>query len=191
MITKFEFLETEIPGLIAVTPFNADDVRGYFTKDYSKEVFEANGITHDLAEVFYTTSYKGVIRALHFQRVKQQPKLVRCIHGHVWDVVVDLRKDSPTFKKWLAFDLTGENRQELLIPAGCAHGYLVLEDSIVSYKCGEKFYGEYDDGIMWNDPDIGVEWPLDLIGGEENLILAEKDKNLQTFAQLMEHYDEF
>lgn len=191
MITKFDFKETEIPGLIAVTPFNADDIRGCFTKDYSKEVFEANGIEHNLAEVFYTTSYKGVIRALHFQRIKQQPKLVRCIHGHVWDVVVDLRKDSPAFKKWLAFDLTGDNRQELLIPAGCAHGYLVLEDSIVSYKCGEKFYGEYDDGIMWNDPDIGVEWPLDRIGGEENLILADKDKNLQTFAQLMEHYDEF
>jgi len=191
MIQRFEFRETEIPGLIAVTPFNADDVRGCFTKDYSKEVFEANGITHDLAEVFYTTSYKGVIRALHFQRVKQQPKLVRCIHGHVWDVVVDLRKDSPSFKKWLAFDLTGENRQEVLIPAGCAHGYLVLEDSIVSYKCGEKFYGEYDDGIMWNDPDIGVQWPLELIGGEEKLILADKDKNLQTFAQLMEHYESF
>ena len=112
MIQKFEFHETEIPGLIEVTPFNADDVRGCFTKDYSKEVFEANGIKHDLAEVFYTTSYKGVIRALHFQRVKQQPKLVRCIHGHVWDVVVDLRKDSPTFKKWLAFDLIGEKHNE-------------------------------------------------------------------------------
>lgn len=191
MIQKFEFHETEIPGLIEVTPFNADDIRGCFTKDYSKEVFEANGIAHDLAEVFYTTSYKGVIRALHFQRVKQQPKLVRCIHGHVWDVVVDLRKDSPSFKKWLAFDLTGENHKEVLIPAGCAHGYLVLEDSIVSYKCGEKFYGEYDDGIMWNDPDIGVQWPLELIGGEKKLILAEKDKNLQSFAQLMEKYSEF
>lgn len=191
MIQKFEFHETEIPGLIEVTPFNADDIRGCFTKDYSKEVFEANGITHNLSEVFYTTSYKGVIRALHFQRVKQQPKLVRCIHGHVWDVVVDLRKDSPSFKKWLAFDLTGENHKEILVPAGCAHGYLVLEDSIVSYKCGEKFYGEYDDGIMWNDPDIGVAWPLELIGGEEKLILADKDKNLQSFAKLMEHYDEF
>lgn len=191
MVQKFEFRETEIPGLMEVTPFNADDVRGCFTKDYSKEVFEANGINHDLAEVFYTTSHKGVIRALHFQRIKQQPKLVRCIHGHVWDVAVDLRKDSPSFKKWLAFDLSGENHKEVLIPAGCAHGYLVLEDSIVSYKCGEKFYGEYDDGILWNDPDIGVEWPLELIGGAEKLILADKDKNLQSFAQLMEHYDEF
>lgn len=191
MIQKFEFHETKIPGLIEVTPFNADDIRGCFTKDYSKEVFEANGIHHDLAEVFYTTSYKGVIRALHFQRVKQQPKLVRCIWGHVWDVVVDLRKDSPTFMQWLAFDLIGEKHNEILVPAGCAHGYLVLKDSIVSYKCGEKFYGEYDDGVMWNDPDLNVAWPLEEIGGEEHLIIADKDKNLQTFAEFMTEYGGF
>lgn len=218
MITKFEFKKTEIEGFVEITPFNAEDVRGCFTKDYSKEVFEANGIRHDLAEVFYTTSHKGVIRALHFQRVKQQPKLVRCIYGHVWDVVVDLRKDSSTFKKWLAFDLYGtmgsgkltdcgivgltdcaakegdqsicqsDNQtilREILVPAGCAHGYLVLEDSIVSYKCGEKFYGEYDDGIMWNDPEIGVQWPLEKIGGLEKVILADKDKNLQSFSEFL------
>ena len=191
MISKFAFKETEISGLVEVTPFNADDVRGCFTKDYSKEVFETNGIHHDLAEVFYTTSHKGVVRALHFQRVKQQPKLVRCIWGHVWDVVVDLRKNSPTFKKWLAFDLVGEKHNEILIPAGCAHGYLVLEESIVSYKCGEKFYGEYDDGILWNDPEIAVAWPIDKVGGAENIILADKDKNLQTFAEFMAKYGGF
>ena len=191
MIQKFEFRETKISGLIQVTPFNADDIRGCFTKDYSQEVFEANGISHDLKEVFYTTSHKGVIRALHFQREKQQPKLVRCIYGHVWDVVVDLRKDSPSFKKWLSFDLTGQNHREILIPAGCAHGYLVLEQSVVSYKCGEKFYGEYDDGILWNDPDIGVKWPLDLVGGEARVILAEKDKTLQSFAEFENTYGGF
>lgn len=191
MTHKFEFHEAGIPGLVEVTPFNVEDIRGCFTKDYSKEVFEANNIHHELAEVFYTTSHKGVIRALHFQRVKQQPKLVRCIWGHVWDVVVDLRKDSPTFKKWLSFDLTGENHREVLIPAGCAHGYLVLEQSVVSYKCGEKFYGEYDDGILWNDLDIGVGWPLELVGGEAQAILAEKDKNLQSFSEFMNTYGGF
>ncbi|CAI3665187.1 dTDP-4-dehydrorhamnose 3,5-epimerase [Clostridium neonatale] len=191
MIQKFEFKSTEIDGLIEITPFNAEDIRGCFTKDYSKEVFELNGIKHDLIEVFYTTSYKGVIRALHFQRVKQQAKLVRCIKGHVYDVVVDLRKDSPTFKKWIGFDLIGEKHNEILVPEGCAHGYLVLEDSIVSYKCGEKFYGEYDDGIMWNDEDINVEWPLDRIGGEKNMIIADKDKNLQTFKEFMKQYGGF
>ena len=191
MIQKFDFRATEIPGLIEVMPFCSDDIRGCFTKDYSKEIFEANNICHNLAEVFYTTSKKGVIRALHFQRVKQQPKLVRCIWGHVWDVVVDLRRNSPSFKKWLSFDLTGENHKEILIPAGCAHGYLVQEQSVVSYKCSEKFYGEYDDGILWNDPDIGVEWPLELVGGEVQVILAEKDKNLQSFSDFMNTYGGF
>lgn len=191
MIQKFEFKETEISGLLEVTPFNAVDIRGCFTKDYSKEVFETNGIKHDLAEVFYTTSFKGVIRALHFQREKQQPKLVRCIYGHVFDVVVDLRKDSPTFKKWIGFDLIGKLHNEILVPAGCAHGYLVLEDSIVSYKCAEKFYGEYDDGIMWNDKDIAIKWPLDKIGGIENLIIADKDRNLQTFEEFITQYGGF
>lgn len=190
-IQKWEFKRTAIEGLVEITPFNAEDVRGCFTKDYSKEVFEANGIIHDLAEVFYTTSHKGVIRALHFQRVKQQPKLVRCIHGHVWDVVVDLRKDSPTFKKHLAFDLIGKMHNEILVPAGCAHGYLVLEDSIVSYKCAEKFYGEYDDGVMWNDPDLAIEWPLEAIGGAERIILADKDKNLNSFKKFLELYGGF
>ncbi|WP_312642512.1 dTDP-4-dehydrorhamnose 3,5-epimerase [Hydrogenoanaerobacterium sp.] len=191
MIQKFEFHTTDISGLMEVIPFNADDVRGCFTKDYSKEIFEANGIPYNLEEVFYTTSHKGVIRALHFQHVKQQPKLVRCICGHVYDVVVDLRKDSPTFKKWLAFDLVGERHNQILVPAGCAHGYLVLEKSIVSYKCAEKFYGEYDDGILWDDPEIGVKWPIELIGGAENLILADKDKNLQTFKEFVQTYGGF
>ena len=190
-MTKFQFLESAIPGVVEIVPFNADDMRGSFTKDYSKEIFEANGIKHELAEVFYTTSRAGVIRALHFQRVHQQPKLVRCIWGSVWDVVVDLRIKSPTFRRWLAFDLTRDNRREVLIPSGCAHGYLVLEESVVSYKCAEKFYGEYDDGILWNDPDIGIDWPLDRIGGVEHLILSDKDKELQSFAQFIGTYGGF
>ena len=191
MVQKFEFNKAKSPGLIEITPFNADDIRGCFTKDYSKEVFEQNGIHYDLAEVFYTTSYKGVIRALHFQRVKQQPKLVRCIYGHVYDVVVDLRKDSPTFKEWLGFDLIGEKHNEILVPSGCAHGYLVLEPSIVSYKCSEKFYGEYDGGIKWDDPDLNVKWPLEKIGGRGKLILADKDKNLPSWAEFEKEYGAF
>lgn len=187
MIQKFSFEKTSIEGLILVNPFVAYDERGYFIKDYSKEVFEDNGITHDLKEVFYTNSHKGVIRALHFQREKTQPKLVRCVNGKVFDVVVDMRKDSPTFGHWEGFYLSEENKKELLIPGYCAHGYLVLEPSIVSYKCAEKFYGEFDDGVMWNDKDIAVKWPLEELGGAE-IILAEKDKNLQTFEQFKEKY---
>lgn len=186
MLQNFSFKETQIKGLIEITPFCSKDTRGSFTKDYSYEIFLDNGISHDLREVFYTKSYKGVIRALHFQRIKQQPKLVRCIYGKIFDVVVDLRKDSPTLKKWLGFELSDDSKKEILVPAGCAHGYLVLEDSIVSYKCAERFYGEYDDGIMWNDSDIGVEWPLKDIEGIKNLIISDKDKNLQSFKDFME-----
>ena len=191
MVQKFEFHKTNIEGLTVINAFNATDVRGCFTKDYSKEAFEQNGIKHDLVETFYTTSFKGVIRALHFQRVKQQPKLIRCIHGHIWDVVVDLRKNSKTFKQWESFDLYGDVYKEILIPSGCAHGYLVLEESIVSYKCSEKFYGEYDDGIMWDDSDIDIKWPLELIGGSNKVILADKDKQLQTFSEFIKKYGGF
>lgn len=156
-----------------------------FIKDYSKEVFEQNGIFHDLKEVFYTISTKGVIRALHFQVVMQQPKLVRCVKGHIFDVIVDLRQKSKTYKQWLGFDLTGDNMKQLLIPAGFAHGYLVIEDSIVSYKCSEKFYGEFDSGILWNDSDINVEWPINLLNGTE-IILSDKDKMLPTLRQFLE-----
>ena len=187
----FQFHQTEIPGLLEIEPFYAGDLRGGFIKDYSQEIFEANGLRHDLAEVFYTVSHAGVVRGLHFQRERQQPKLVRCIHGQVFDVVVDLRRGSPSFKRWQAFDLSGDNRREILVPAGCAHGYLVLKESVVSYKCSEKFYPEFDDGILWNDPDIGVPWPLERIGGAENVILAGKDRNLQSFRQFMERYQGF
>jgi len=183
-MTKFAFEELPLKGAYLVAPFFAPDIRGGFVKDYSLEAFAQNGINYELKEVFYTISHRGVIRALHFQRVKQQPKLVRCISGHVFDVIVDLRKDSPTFKQWLGFDLTGENMKEILVPADFAHGYLVLEESIVSYKCAEKFYGEYDGGIMWNDPVIGVKWPLEKLGNAP-LILADKDKNLMSFDAFM------
>jgi len=183
-MTKFSFEKLSLEGAYLITPFFAPDLRGGFVKDYSKETFAQNGIDYSLQEVFYTLSHKGVVRALHFQRVKQQPKLVRCVSGHIYDVIVDLRKDSPTFKKWLGFDLTGENTKEILVPSGFAHGYLVLEESIVSYKCAEKFYGEFDSGIMWNDPDIGIVWPIQKLDGSP-LIIADKDKNLPSFKEFL------
>ena len=191
MIEKFKFEESELKGAYVIQPFYATDERGGFIKDYNVEEFRKNGIEHELKEVFYTISHKGVIRATHFQLGHQQAKLVRCIHGHVYDVIVDLRKDSPTFKEYVGIDLIGEKHNEVLIPEGCGHGYIVIEDSIVSYKCGEKFYGEYDDGIMWNDPDINVQWPIEKIGGIEKVILAEKDKNLQSFREFMDTYGGF
>jgi len=181
MIQKFEFKETSLKGAYEITPFYATDERGGFVKDYNIDMFKQNGIEHELKEVFYTISKKGVIRATHFQMVKQQAKLVRCISGHVYDVIVDLRPDSKTFGKWLGFDLTSENQKTLYVPQYFGHGYLVLEDSIVSYKCCEVFYGEGDSGIMYNDPCINIQWPFDKIGGIENMIISEKDLNLMSF----------
>ena len=180
MIQKFEFQELELKGAFLIKPFYASDNRGGFIKDYNIDTFKANGIEHELKEVFYTISKKGVIRAIHFQLVKQQAKLVRCVSGHVFDVIVDLRPDSPTLGKWLGFDLTGDNMNELYIPPFFGHGYLVLEDSIVSYKCGEVFYGEGDSGIMYNDKSINIKWPFEKIGGESNLIISDKDLNLMS-----------
>ncbi len=186
MIQKFAFQELDLKGAYLITPFFATDERGGLVKDYNVETFRQNGIEHELKEVFYTISKRGVIRATHFQLVKQQPKLVRCVSGHVYDVIVDLRPDSPTFGQWRGFHLTGENQQELFVPAYFGHGYLVLEDSVVSYKCSEVFYGEGDSGIMYNDPDIGIVWPFEEIGGIENLIISEKDKNLMSLVQYKE-----
>lgn len=129
------------------------------------------------------------MRGLHFQREKTQAKLVRCISGQVWDVVVDLRKSSPTFKQWLSFELTGDNYKELFIPYGCAHGFLALQPSLMVYKCSENFYPEYDSGIRWNDEEIAVDWPLARTGGR--VILSDKDENLPKFSEFVDRYGAF
>lgn len=181
MVQKFQFQELSLKGAFKIQPFCATDDRGGFIKDYNVETFIANGIDHNLKEVFYTISKRGVIRATHFQLIRQQAKLVRCIAGHVYDVIVDLRPDSPTFGKWLGFDLTGDNHTELYVPQYFGHGYLVIDDSIVSYKCAEVFCPEGDSGIMYDDPDINIAWPYEKIGGRCNLIISDKDKHLMSF----------
>ena len=112
MVQKFECSKLGIEGAYLIEPFVAYDERGYFIKDYSAEIFQDMGISHDIKEVFYTNSHKGVIRAIHFQREKQQPKLVRCVYGEIFDVVVDLRKNSPTFGEWEGYILSEENKKE-------------------------------------------------------------------------------
>ena len=183
MIQKWNFEELDLKDSFLITPFYASDDRGGLIKDYNVDTFKDHGIDYDLKEVFYTLSKKGVIRAIHFQLIKQQPKLVRCVSGHIYDVIVDLRPDSPTYGHWRGFHLTGENMKSILIPKFFGHGYLVIEDSIVSYKAGEVFYSEGDSGIMYNDPDIGIEWPFDLIGSNKELIISEKDLNLMSFKE--------
>lgn len=183
MVQKFDFQELDLKGAYLIKPFYATDERGGLVKDYNIDIFKENGIYYDLKEVFYTISKQGVIRATHFQLQKQQPKLVRCISGHIYDVIVDLRPESPSFGQWRGYHLTDKNPVSLLVPEYFGHGYLVIEDSVVSYKCAEVFYKEGDSGIMYNDPDIAIEWPFELIGGKENLIVSEKDLNLMTFSE--------
>lgn len=182
MIQKWNFQELDLKGSYLIKPFFSSDERGGLIKDYNVDVFKEHGIDHELSEVFYTLSKRGVIRATHFQLIKQQSKLVRCIKGHIYDVIVDLRPASPTFGQWRGFHLTEQNMECLYVPKYFGHGYLVIEDSIVSYKAGEVFYGEGDSGIMYNDPDIAIDWPFELIGGIENLIISEKDEKLMLFS---------
>jgi dTDP-4-dehydrorhamnose 3,5-epimerase len=172
-------------GVKIIRPFVASDERGDFIKDYSTELLLQYGIEHTMKEVFYTRSRKGVIRGIHFQREKKQAKIVRCVLGSIYDVVVDLRKDSPTFGSWQGFLLTSENKDELYIPNHCGHGFFALDESIVSYKCDEKYYSEFDDGIIWNDHDVAVQWSL---GGIGEVILSDKDSGLQTLRQFNERY---
>ena len=188
MNQQWNFSNTEFNGLYLINPFCSFDSRGYFLKDYSEEIFLKNGISYTLKETFYSFSQKGVIRGLHFQRVKQMPKLVRCINGSILDAVCDLRKDSPTFKKWKTYILSGDNMTGLLIPGGFAHGFMALEDSLVSYKCGECFAQEFDDGIIWNDPDIGIDWNPEAQIGIRNPIISDKDSHLQTFKEFLDKY---
>jgi dTDP-4-dehydrorhamnose 3,5-epimerase len=186
MVQKWYFEELDLKGAYLIKPFFVSDDRGGLIKDYNIDMFKEHRIDHELNEVFYTLSKRGVIRATHFQLVKQQPKLVRCVSGHVYDVIVDLHPDSPTYGQWRGFHLTGENMDSLLVPAYFGHGYLVIEDSIVSYKAAEVFYGEGDSGIMYNDPDVNIEWPFELIGGKENLIISQKDLKLMSFKEYTE-----
>lgn len=189
MVQQFDFQKLDLEGSYLIKPFYAADTRGGFIKDYNVEVFKQNGIQHELKEVFYSISQKGVLRGLHFQLVKQQVKLVRCITGHVYDVIVDLRPQSPTFGQWRGFDLTQDNMNMILVPKYFGHGFLAIENSIVSYKCAEVFYSEGDSGIKYNDGDINVKWPFDLIGGIDNLIMSDKDQNLMSFKDYLKLFE--
>lgn len=174
----YEFKKKSISGVYEITPFSSSDFRGSGVKDFSEEVFKGHDIDFQAKEILTITSKKGVLRGLHFQRVKEQAKLIRCIRGKLWCVVVDIRSGSATFKQWIEVDVN--EGMEVYVPAGCAVGTLALHDSLMLCAYNEKYYGEYDDGIRWDDKDIGVKWPLEQIGGSP--IISEKDKRLGSFA---------
>ena len=183
--SDFTFDPAGIEGVWIITPFVRHDERGCFIKDYNEKIFRDNGIGYSVCETFYSFSKQNTIRGLHFQREKQMPKLVRCLAGSIYDVAIDLREGSPTFKKAVGVELSEDNNKSLLIPEGCAHGFLALRDALVSYKCSEIFIPEYDDGIIWNDKDLAVCWPLK---NDTKVIISEKDANLQPFSVFQKKY---
>lgn len=171
---KFKFIDTGIEGMFLVEPTAFEDNRGYFMETYNENDFKDAG--HDLTFVQdnQSKSSKGVLRGLHLQVKYPQGKLVRVIKGEVFDVGVDLRSNSKTYGKWFGAVLSDENKRQLYIPPKFAHGFLVLSDEAeFVYKCTEFYHGEDESGIIWNDEDIGIDWPLDDIS---EVILSDKDK---------------
>lgn len=163
----------EIEGLKVITPTVFGDKRGYFMETYNQNDFKAAGIDMDFVQDNQSSSSKGVLRGLHFQKKHAQDKLVRVIEGEVFDVAVDLRDGSPTFGKWYGVLLSAENKKQFFIPKNFAHGFLVVSDHAeFCYKCTDFYHPEDEGGIQWDDPDIGVEWP---IKEDMELNLSEKD----------------
>lgn len=174
-MSNFNFNKTKIDGVYIVEPKVFGDNRGYFMESYNKEHFAEAGLNMTFVQDNESKSTKGVLRGLHFQRKHSQGKLVRVTKGEVFDVAVDLRYGSPTYGMWEGVILSEENKKQFYIPEGFAHGFLVLSDEAVfNYKCTDFYSPEYDGGVMWNDPDINIKWPLDNI---EEIILSDKDKN--------------
>ena len=176
----FTFTTTSIEGVTVVDTKTFGDKRGYFTETYKKPDFVAGGITCDFVQDNQSSSTRGVLRGMHFQKEHPQAKLVRVVRGAVFDVCVDLRKNSPTWGKWEGVVLSEQNRRQFFIPRGFAHGFLVLSDvAEFIYKCDDIYHPNDEGGIMWNDPAIGIEWPPmegDSVFDETKLVLSEKDK---------------
>ena len=171
--------KTELDGLLLIEPQVFSDRRGYFFESYSYQRYRDCGIGCVFVQDNQSLSIeKGVIRGLHFQRAPHaQSKLVRCTMGTVMDVIVDLRKQSPTFKKWVSVELSADNHLQLFIPAGCTHGFATLtENCLLQYKVDDYYSAECDGGIAYNDPEFSIDW------GIAHPILSEKDKNALPYA---------
>lgn len=179
-MAKFKRLETPIEGLYVIEPTIFKDHRGFFMESWNKKDFIEIGLNHEFVQDNHSRSKKGVLRGLHFQDPYPQGKLIRVIRGTIFDVAVDLRKDSPTFKKWFGIVLDDENNKMLYIPEGFLHGFLTLSDfADVMYKTTEYYYKECDKGIIWNDKDLAIKWPFERYGIDMPII-SEKDMNLPT-----------
>ena len=170
----FEFKKLEIPEVILVSPKVISDERGFFLETYKKTEFIKGGINCDFVQDNQSFSSNNVLRGLHFQKSpKAQGKLVQCLSGKIFDVAVDIRPNSSYFRKWVCAELSAENKNMLYIPEGFAHGFVTLsETSKIGYKCSDEYSPEHNAGIIWNDSQININWPV------ESPLLSDKDKEL-------------
>lgn len=172
--------ETGFEGLVEIFPSIFPDSRGWFYESYNEQTFHKHGITTRFVQENQSFSKKGVIRGLHFQQAPHaQAKLASVIKGRVVDVVVDLRPGSKTFAQVYICELDGERRNMLLVPEGFAHGFAALEDTLFAYKCSNFYNKSSESGILWNDPELNIQWPV------ENPIISEKDQQLPTLEKLL------
>lgn len=179
---KFKFIKTSISDLYIVEPRVAKEDIGYVMDTYNQKDFFESGLDMVFVHENEIKCRKGILRGLHFQTKFTQGKLIRVIKGQVYNVAVDLRKKSPTYGKWESVILSEKNKNQFYIPEGFAHGYLVLsKEAVFSCKCTNVYAAEYDGGLLWNDEDVAIDWPLDKV---EEVILSQKDKKLPTLKML-------
>lgn len=167
---RMNVITCDIPGLVIIEPKVFGDARGFFMETWNQQRYRAAGLDWNFVQDNLSFSRRGILRGLHFQNPKGQGKLVYVLQGEVFDVAVDIRKKSPTFGRWHGLILSAENRKQFFVPAGFAHGFAVLsETALFAYKCTELYTPQNEISLLWNDPDVGVQWPL------ENPHLSEKD----------------
>jgi dTDP-4-dehydrorhamnose 3,5-epimerase len=163
---------TELGGVLVLEPKVFADARGFFVETWSRERYAAAGIACDFVQDNLSLSAQGTLRGLHFQHPRDQGKLVQILSGAVFDVAVDVRSDSPTFGRWVGIELSAAKHNQVYIPPGFAHGfYVTTESALFSYKCTDYYSPQTESGILWNDPDIGIEWPV-----RESPVLSDKDR---------------
>jgi dTDP-4-dehydrorhamnose 3,5-epimerase len=182
-------VETELPGVLLIEPDVFGDARGFFMESWNGARYEEHGIEDHFVQDNLSFSAHAVLRGLHFQTPQPQGKLISVLRGEVFDVAVDIRVGSPTFGRWIGLTLSAENRRQFWVPPGFAHGFVVTgENALLSYKCTDYYTPEYDRSIEWNDPDIGIQWPI------QTPSLSDKDRTAPPLNEMPEdtlpHYKE-
>lgn len=180
-MAQIKVTNTKLQGIKIIEPQVFGDNRGWFMEGYQYDTYRKAGITCSFIQDNFAYSKKNVLRGLHFQKKHAQDKLISVLCGRIFDVVVDIRKDSATFGQWFGIELSAENKKQLFVPKGFAHGYVVLsEEAEIFYKCSDIYYPEAESGILWSDTELNIDWKIE---EKENLILSEKDKKWQTWKE--------